>query len=94
MFANILNFSSCNFKINMHKNSVKYLQGINFSQLTISEKTEINNCGCVTPALVSFICSTSCIVVAIITNENQETAQMIYIFSSRDRYSTITQCTH
>ena len=27
-------FSSCSFKINMNKNSVKYLQGIDFYHLT------------------------------------------------------------
>ena len=29
--------SSYNFKINMNKNSVKYLKGINFSQLTLAK---------------------------------------------------------
>ena len=30
----------------MNKNSVKYLQGINFPQLTLAENTEIKNWGC------------------------------------------------
>jgi predicted RNA-binding Zn-ribbon protein involved in translation (DUF1610 family) len=34
-----LNCSSCNFKINMKNNSVKYLQGISFSRLTLTETT-------------------------------------------------------
>jgi hypothetical protein len=36
----------------MNKNSVKYLQGIKFSQLTVAEKTEIKNLGRATPDLV------------------------------------------
>lgn len=31
---------------------MKYLQGTNFSQLTIAEKTKILNLGCTTPDLV------------------------------------------
>jgi hypothetical protein len=33
-------------------NSVKYLQGINFLQLTLAEKTEIKNLGRETPDLI------------------------------------------
>ena len=40
-----------NFQVNM-KNSVKYLQGINFPQLALAEKTEIKNLVCLTPDLV------------------------------------------
>jgi len=36
----------------MKKNSVKYLQGINFSQLALTETTEIKNLVCLTPDLV------------------------------------------
>jgi hypothetical protein len=36
----------------MNKNSVKYLEGIKFSQLTVVEKTEIKNLGRATPDLV------------------------------------------
>ena len=36
----------------MKKKSVKYLQGINFSQLTLVENTEIKNLGRATPDLV------------------------------------------
>jgi hypothetical protein len=36
----------------MKKNSVKYLQGINFLQLTLAEKSEIKKLGCETPDLV------------------------------------------
>jgi hypothetical protein len=39
------NFSSCNFKRNMNKNGVKYLQNINFSQLTLAGNIEIKNSG-------------------------------------------------
>ena len=39
----------------MNKKSVKYLQGINSSQLTLAEKTEIKNLGCATPDLVSSV---------------------------------------
>jgi hypothetical protein len=35
--------------INMSKNSVKYLQDINFSQLTFIEKNEFKNLCCATP---------------------------------------------
>jgi hypothetical protein len=35
------NVSSGNFNINMGKGSVKYFQGIIFSQLTLAESTEI-----------------------------------------------------
>jgi hypothetical protein len=38
--------------MNMSKNSVKYLQGIRFSQLTVVEKKEIKNLGRATPDLV------------------------------------------
>jgi len=37
--------SSYNFKINMNMKSVKYLKGINFSQLTLTKKTEIKYFG-------------------------------------------------
>jgi len=46
------NFSSCNCKINMNKNNVKYSQSFNFSQLTLVEKTEIKNFCHATPDLV------------------------------------------
>jgi hypothetical protein len=36
----------------MNKNSVKHMQGINFSHLTLSEKTEIKNLDHATPYLV------------------------------------------
>jgi hypothetical protein len=36
----------------MNKNSVKYLQSINFLQLTLDKKTEIKNLGRATPGLV------------------------------------------
>jgi hypothetical protein len=36
----------------MYKNIVKYLEGINFSQLTLAEKTQINNLYRATPDLV------------------------------------------
>ena len=36
----------------MKKNNVKYLQGINFSQLALAETTEIKNLVCVTPGLI------------------------------------------
>jgi hypothetical protein len=36
----------------MNNNSVKYLKGINFSQLTLAEKTEIKNLGHATPDVV------------------------------------------
>jgi hypothetical protein len=39
------NFSSCSFKIYLNKNSVKCLQGISFSQLTVAEKAKIKNLG-------------------------------------------------
>ena len=42
---NVLNFSSLKCMINMNKKSVMYLQGINFSQLTLAEKTETKNLG-------------------------------------------------
>jgi hypothetical protein len=32
----------------MYKNSVKYLQGINFSQLTLTQRTDIKNLSCAT----------------------------------------------
>jgi len=38
----------------MNKISVKYLHGIYFSQLTLSEKTDIKNLGRATPNLVIF----------------------------------------
>jgi hypothetical protein len=38
--------------MNMNKNSTKYLDGINFSQLCLAEKTKIKNLGCATPDLV------------------------------------------
>lgn len=38
------NFSICSFKVYM-KHSAKYLQGINFLQLALAEKTEIKNLG-------------------------------------------------
>ena len=37
----------------MNKNSVKYLQGINFSQLILTSKTEIKNLGHATHELVT-----------------------------------------
>jgi hypothetical protein len=43
----------------MYKKSVKYLQGINFSQLTLAKKTEIKNLGRATPDLVIFQSSSS-----------------------------------
>ena len=48
----MFNFSSCNFKINVDNNCVKYLQGIMFAQLTLDKKTEIENLGGVTHDLV------------------------------------------
>jgi hypothetical protein len=47
------NFRSCIFKINMKKNTVKYLQGINCSQLTVAGNTEIKNLGRTTTDLVA-----------------------------------------
>jgi hypothetical protein len=37
------NFSSCNFRVNMNKKNVRYLQGIGFLQLTFTKKIEIKN---------------------------------------------------
>jgi hypothetical protein len=45
--------------VKINKNSVKYLQGINFSQLTLTSKTEIKNLGHTTPELVIFQSSLS-----------------------------------
>jgi hypothetical protein len=45
-------FSSCNVTTKIDKNSVKYLQDINLSQVTVSEKTEIMNLGRGKPDLV------------------------------------------
>jgi hypothetical protein len=39
--------------ININKNSVKYLQGICFSQLILAEKPEVNNLSHVTPDVVT-----------------------------------------
>jgi hypothetical protein len=33
----------------MNKNSVKYLQGIHFQQITLAKETDIKNLGCRTP---------------------------------------------
>lgn len=38
----------------MKNNSVKYLHGINFPQLTLAERTEIKNSGRATPVLDIF----------------------------------------
>jgi hypothetical protein len=46
------NFSSCNFKVDMNKNCVKYLHGINFSQLALSEKADVKNSGRAAPNLL------------------------------------------
>ena len=43
----------------MKKNSSKYLQGINFLQLTLAEKTEIKNLDRATPDLVISVSSSS-----------------------------------
>jgi hypothetical protein len=48
----MFNFISHSFKIKMNKNSVTYLQGINFVQLTLTEKTEIKNSGHATHEVV------------------------------------------
>ena len=36
----------------MNKNSIKYSQGVNFSQLNLFEMTEINNSDCAIPQFV------------------------------------------
>ena len=43
----------------MNKNNVKYLQGISFSQMTVTEKFKIKNSGCATPDLVMSYLSSS-----------------------------------
>ena len=47
------NPSGSNFEINTNENSIKYLQGISFSQLSLSEKTEMHNLGSATTNLVT-----------------------------------------
>jgi hypothetical protein len=41
--VNVLILVVCRVKINVKMNSVKFLQGFNFSQLSLTEKTEIKN---------------------------------------------------
>jgi len=43
----------------VNKNNVKFLQGISFSQITLTEKCEIKNSGCATPDLVMSYMSSS-----------------------------------
>jgi len=52
VWSECFNFSSCNFMINVNKNSVKYWQGNHVTQLTLAENTEIKNLGCATPDLL------------------------------------------
>ena len=54
-FVNFFNSYISKIIIYMNKNIVKYLQGTNFSQLTLSKKTIMKNLGRETPAYL--LCS-------------------------------------
>lgn len=52
VFHACMTVNCCSFKMNMNKNSVKYLQNISCLSLTFAEKSEIKSLGHKTPDLV------------------------------------------